>query len=404
MKTEYDITERHVQAIWYDRDLRPVKLFTRDGECVRVVHPGEWNQTSGPDFKGAVLEIGLERRRLVGDVEIHLSPSDWDAHDHGHDPAYRNVVAHVTWRDGEVPKSLPQDAVSIWLGRFLASDMGFSPESIDVGAYPFDKSPTDERPCRRRAGNDPERARRILVGAGSWRLKAKAERMAGLLRAEDYRQVFYSEVMNALGYGKNSAGFRTVAAAVPYAAVAAEPDNAAAAFLAAAAFVDWNRDHVRPSNSPELRLGGGAAFYGNGCHGACRCPGGIAGRLSEGVVRADDRWPCRAWSVGGDFGECRRAVRHGARESTRCSALATARGHLRAGTARGVPDVRRRPQPEDMVCYKRIADTGAYPNRPRVVRAAASRMRWMWRGGGLATGGGRRPLAMRTGKMVDLQL
>jgi hypothetical protein len=31
----------------------------------------------GPDFLGAVLRIGPERRRIRGDVEIHLRPSDW---------------------------------------------------------------------------------------------------------------------------------------------------------------------------------------------------------------------------------------------------------------------------------------------------------------------------------------
>jgi len=263
MQDEYEvpITERHVQAIWYDRDLRPVRLFTGDGQAVRVVHPGEWNQTSGPDFTGAVLEVGIERRRIVGDVEVHLVPSDWDAHGHGADPAYRNVVAHVTWRDGHPPLSLPRGAVSICLGRFLASDVGFSPASIDVGAYPFDKMPTAERPCRRQAGRDPERARRVLAGAGRWRLKAKAERLAGLLKTDERRQVFYSEVMNALGYGKNSEGFRAVASAVPYAAVAAEPGNAAAAFLAASAFVGWNRDRIRPNNAPEARLEAAAKLF-----------------------------------------------------------------------------------------------------------------------------------------------
>jgi len=81
------------------------------------------------------------------------------------------------------------------------------------------------------------------------------------LKEGDYRQVFYSEVMNALGYGKNGAGFRAIASAVPYVAVAAEPGNAAAAFLAAASFVDWNRDHVRPNNSPEARLEAAARLF-----------------------------------------------------------------------------------------------------------------------------------------------
>jgi len=255
------MTERHVQAIWYDRDLRPDNLLTADGERVRVIHPGEWNRVSGPDFRSAVLEIGEERKRLVGDVEIHLAPSDWDAHGHGRDPAYRHVVAHVTWCGGDPPETLPQGAVSICLGRYLSNDIGFSTESIDLGAYPFDRQPSDERPCRRRMACKPDRARRFLADAGSWRLRVKAERMKSRLKEEDLRQVFYSEVMNALGYGKNGAGFRLVASAVPYSALSAEPGNVAAAFRAVASFVDWNRDRVRPGNSPEARLDAAARLF-----------------------------------------------------------------------------------------------------------------------------------------------
>ena len=79
------ISERHVQAIWYDRALRPERLYAvgrsaASGGEVRVVDPGAWNLGPGPDFLGAVIELGPERRRLCGDVEVHMGPSDWTAH------------------------------------------------------------------------------------------------------------------------------------------------------------------------------------------------------------------------------------------------------------------------------------------------------------------------------------
>ena len=91
------ISERHVQALWYDGALRPKDLRTTDGLSVRVIDPGVWNVEAGPDFSHAVLEVGPTRRRVVGDVEIHLHPSDWHAHGHSSDPAYESVIAHVTW-------------------------------------------------------------------------------------------------------------------------------------------------------------------------------------------------------------------------------------------------------------------------------------------------------------------
>lgn len=261
------LTERHVQAVWYDREMRPMNLSTRRGQPVRVVHPGAWNVGPGPDFTDAVLEIGADGRRVRGDVEVHLSPGDWDVHGHGRDPAYRNVVAHVTWGCGPPPASLPQGAVSIWLGRFVTADTSFSPDTIDLSAYPFARLPAEDRPCSERLKRDPDLADAVLCAAGEFRLRAKARRMARLLAAAgaagtDAREVFYAEMMNALGYRCNSRGFRSVARTVPYAAVASEPEIAEGAFLGAAQFVDWCRGELRPNNAPEARLRAAARLFG----------------------------------------------------------------------------------------------------------------------------------------------
>ena len=251
------LTERHVQAIWYDGALRPGNLVTRSGSPVKVVHPGDWNLGPGPDFRGAVLYVG--NRRLAGDVEVHLSPSDWRAHGHGDDPAYRNVVAHVTWGCGPMPETLPGEAVSIWIGRFMTADPSFSPDQIDLGAYPFARLPAEMRPCHRLLKDDPDLADEALVAAGECRLMAKAERMGRLLSASaggaaGRLQVFYSEMMGALGYSGNAQAFRAVAKAVPLEVVLAEPENASAAFLVAAEFAGVERRGMRPCNSPETRL------------------------------------------------------------------------------------------------------------------------------------------------------
>lgn len=254
------VTERHVQAIWYDGRLRPANLLSRRGECVRVLSPGDWNTGAGPDFTRAVLEIGRERLRVVGDVEIHLCPADWDLHGHGSDPNYRNVVAHVTWGCGPVPGSLPPGAISIWLGRFVTSDPSFSPLQIDLDAYPY-KSPAFQKPpCAERLGNDPDLAHEVLAEAGQRRMRLKARRLAGRLCARPSAdgsarlQVFYEEVMTALGYKRNETQFRHVAERVPIAALPQERDAAKTAMLVAGGFEEWRRGGCRPGNSPEHRL------------------------------------------------------------------------------------------------------------------------------------------------------
>jgi len=260
MKT---ITERHVQAIWYDAALRPRDLRTRRGSEVTVVSPGEWNVGAGPDFRKAVLEIGPERRRVTGDVEIHLCPNDWDLHGHGADPNYRNVIAHVTWGCGPVPETLPPGAVSIWLGRFMTADLAFSPEQVDLLAYPYARLPLGVRPCEETIGHDPELAHAVLSEAGRHRLRMKARRMSGRLcaAAGGRRQVFYEEVMTALGYRRNQVPFRRVAERIPLSALPTDTAAARMALLTAGGFEEWDRTGYRPHNTPEVRLGHAAEIF-----------------------------------------------------------------------------------------------------------------------------------------------
>ena len=100
-------TERHLQCVWYNASLRPDALATDDGEPVEVESCGRWNLEAGPDFLDAVLLVGTERRRLVGDVEVHIRPSGWTQHRHNADPRYANVIAHVTYFPGPRAADLP---------------------------------------------------------------------------------------------------------------------------------------------------------------------------------------------------------------------------------------------------------------------------------------------------------
>ena len=181
---ESPITERHVQALWYDGALRPASLRTWSGTPVRVVHPGSWNLESGPDFRRAVLEVGRERARLVGDVEVHLRPSDWVAHRHARDPAYSGVVAHVTWTAGPPPcgaDGLPRGCLSIGMGDAVLTRPDFSPYEIDLGAYPYARLPAGPRPCELALAGRTDLALSLIRAAGVRRLEFKARRMKSLL-------------------------------------------------------------------------------------------------------------------------------------------------------------------------------------------------------------------------------
>ena len=287
------VTERHVQAVWYDAALRPDGLLTRRGSAVRVVSPGEWNCGPGPDFLRAVLEIGPAGERRTGDVEVHLLPADWDRHRHGDDPAYRGVIAHVTWSSGPEPKSLPPGAVSIWLGRFLSGSPSFSPDMIDLGAYPLARLSLPERPCELRFRGDPDGIHRLLAAAGRTRLAGKAGRFANLMHVrEDHRQCFYEEVMAALGYSRNPGRFRSVARRIPFSLLAEEPSLARESFLAAGDFEDWDATGCRPDNQPIRRLANAADIVTRtplmGLPGAVDFSPAALRRMMEEICFVDD--------------------------------------------------------------------------------------------------------------------
>lgn len=260
------LTERHVQAIWYDAALRPKCMYTRRGSAVSVLSPGVWNLEAGPDFKDAVLEIGRERHRIVGDVEVHLCPNDWDIHKHGTDPRYRNVIAHVTWGCGPESSTLPSGSVSIWMGRFVKEDMLFSPRQIDITAYPYARLPLSIRPCEEKFAQEAGGLHKLLISAGVRRLKLKSQRLLGRLcegarTGLDRRQIFYEETMVALGYKVNADVFRHVAERVPLEDLLANPTIAEAALKQAGKFEDWYRSGIRPINSPSRRLSAAAEMF-----------------------------------------------------------------------------------------------------------------------------------------------
>lgn len=261
------ISERHVQALWYDGRLRPECLRTVTGIPVRVIDPGVWNLEAGPDFRSAVVEVGRGCRRVRGDVEIHLRPGDWRRHGHSADPAYRNVVVHVTWYAGPVDGELPEGCLSVCLGDYLRTRLDFSPDEIDLAAYPYARLPRTARPCEAVFSRNPDLLLALLREAGRRRIEGKARRFKALfMRHGDRAQTFYEEMMAAFGYKHNAVAFRTLAQRIPWRDLPSEP-AAAETVLACAAQMDvsrrapWRTANVRPANTPARRLAAAASLF-----------------------------------------------------------------------------------------------------------------------------------------------
>jgi hypothetical protein len=66
---------------------------TTDGRRIEILSVGEHNRDAGPDYSHA--RIRIDGREWVGNIEIHVSSSDWLRHKHHLDKAYDTVILHV---------------------------------------------------------------------------------------------------------------------------------------------------------------------------------------------------------------------------------------------------------------------------------------------------------------------
>jgi hypothetical protein len=236
--------ERHIQCLWTNPRLRPPELKTSDGETVEVEHPGDWNLEAGPDFRNAILRIGKEKRRVSGDLEIHIHPNGWKQHGHTNDPNYSNVRFHVVYfQGGEIPGLL-----QIPLQETLATDPRFSFENIDLTAYPY-SIPSGDFPLKTM---HPDQKINWLESAGEERLRLKAERFAFALQNKEPDQLLWEELMAALGYKNNKVLFRQLAGLLPLVrlrALAGTPEEAYALLLGLSGLLPVNPDRTWDSDT-----------------------------------------------------------------------------------------------------------------------------------------------------------
>lgn len=66
---------------------------TTDGREVEILSVGEHNHDAGPDYSHA--RIRIDGKEWIGNIEIHISSSDWTKHHHHTDKAYDTVILHV---------------------------------------------------------------------------------------------------------------------------------------------------------------------------------------------------------------------------------------------------------------------------------------------------------------------
>jgi hypothetical protein len=206
-----DPPEKLLQNVWHHQRLRRDELRTVDGQPVRVLHPGFWNHSAGPDFRGAVLQFGQEEPR-AGDVEIDLLSENWQSHHHHDNPDFMGVILHVLWTaDAKTASDRPSLAISEFLDMPLAEMHSWAasgaseswPESLR-GACSAPLSQLD-------AGQMEE----LLRQAALVRFQRKAREFEARARQAGWEQALWEGMLRALGYKQNVWAMQRVAELLP---------------------------------------------------------------------------------------------------------------------------------------------------------------------------------------------
>ncbi len=209
------LTEKQLELLWHGRRFPDGALVTRQGVPVRVIYQGRRGRGPGPDFRGAVI-AGPSAVPVRGDVELHVRSSDFRAHNHHRDAAYRNIVLHVVFNDdaagdgGATPLPGGGSAPVIALAPWVAQRAGELEQWI---ARPL----LWREPCHdavMRLGSDGVAA--VLEREGDRRFEARVALLRTAVRTSGLDQALYETLLEALGYGGNAPQMLALARLLPW--------------------------------------------------------------------------------------------------------------------------------------------------------------------------------------------
>jgi hypothetical protein len=135
---------------------------------------------------------------VTGDIEIDLVPAGWERHSHAGNPAYRDVVLHVTWE----PETASLDRPSMSLKHALDSTvpelsfwLGVEPKPAPGGLAGQCSAPLRNLPVASVA--------QVLRQAAETRLLRKAEQIQSRARQLGWEGALWEAMFGALGYKRN---------------------------------------------------------------------------------------------------------------------------------------------------------------------------------------------------------
>lgn len=209
--------EEFLHYVWKYGLFYADKLKDDDGNPVEVIHPGEYNRDSGPDFFNARIRInGTE---WAGNVEIHVRASHFDAHGHHRDHAYDNVILHIVKEnDKQIRNAKGQEVLTV----AIEFDNRIFEKYLSLVNNPFIIACQDDI-------NKIDRfyLRHWLHSLLVERLTGKSEMIGRILSetGNDWEETFYRIMCRYFGFRVNTEPFEMLASALPFKIIRKHNDN-----------------------------------------------------------------------------------------------------------------------------------------------------------------------------------
>jgi len=211
--------EDFLHYVWKFRLFDHTDLQTTTGDTVEVFSAGMHNTDSGPDFGNARIKIG--DTTWAGNVELHLSSSDWKKHKHTTDTAYDNVILHVVYRDDEPVTANGRQIPTLELKDRIPGELYNRYHNLVFGNQTI-------IPCEASIGKLDDFTlktwfTRVLIERLEKRSAAVTAALA--LNSGDWEETFYQFLAANFGFKTNAVPFELLAKSLPQNILAKHKNN-----------------------------------------------------------------------------------------------------------------------------------------------------------------------------------
>jgi hypothetical protein len=209
--------EEFLHYLWKYGLYNKERLLDPEGNIIEIIHPGEYNRDSGPDFFNARIRIsGVE---WAGNIEIHTQASHFELHGHNMDHAYDNVILHIVAESDRRVRNARGEEV---LTAVIEFDNALYEKYISLVNTPFVIACEEEVKSL-----DRFFVRHWISALAIERLSQKSDQIRKIFSetGNDWEETFYRVLSRYFGFRINTVPFEMLAKALPFKIIRKHLDN-----------------------------------------------------------------------------------------------------------------------------------------------------------------------------------